>query len=159
MKNFFATAALLTIVCVSPAMSQLKKPDEPRMMFVSINVTDLDSSAVWYEKMLLLKTVDRSDYPALGYRQADLKNSSLHIELVEYDSAGMKLKDSESETGMKPAGIAKLGFTVKNFREWVGHLLMQDASFAGGITADRTTGKPAMTITDPDRNMIIILEE
>lgn len=159
MKQGIVLTVLAILINTGTALSQLKQPDEPKLLFASINVTDIDSSVAWYERILLLKTGDRSDYPSLGYRQANLKNPSIHIELIQYDSVLSRSSFAESYPGKEIPGITKLGFSVKNFREWVGHLLMQDANFSGGISADRITGKPVMTIRDPDGNTIMILEE
>lgn len=159
MKHAIALTVLMLLSHACTAFSQLKQPDEPGLMFASINVTDIDSSVAWYERILLLKTGDRSDYPSLGYRQANLKNGSVQIELIQHDSILSRSSVTESYPGKEIPGITKLGFSVKNFKEWVGHLLMQDASFSGGISADRITGKPVMTIRDPDGNMIMIFED
>lgn len=139
-------------------MSQVTD-DEPVMMFAGMNVTNLDSSAAWYERMLKLKTVDRADYPVLGYRQANLKGDKLQIELKEYDSAFASQEQNGSSDVKKLNGITAVGFSVRDFKEWVGHLLMQSARFTGGVTTDRTTGKPMMELADPDGNLIRIYEE
>ena len=150
---------IIALFLADDVFSQTKRLGEPKSFFFEVTVSDIDSSLAWYEKYLGLEFIERTDYPHLGYRQANIKSGLISVELIEPDSSVTEEIIRENFAGKKLQGFSKIGFTVPDFTNWMGSMLEKNVRIVGSIAADRITGKRVMIIADPDGNLIKIFEE
>lgn len=158
-NRFRILVLIFALLLVRDVSSQTKNLGEPKSFFFEVTVSDIDSSLAWYEKYLGLEFIERTDYPQLGYRQANIKSGLISIELIEPDSSVTEEIIRENFAGKKLQGFSKIGFTVPDFTNWMGFMLEKNVRIVGSTAADRITGKRVMIIADPDGNLIKIFEE
>jgi len=158
-NRFRILVLIIAMFLADDVFSQMQKHGEPKSFFFEVTVSDIDSSLAWYEKYLGLEFIERTDYPHLGYKQANLKSGLISIELIEPDSSVTEEIIREYFSGKKLQGFSKIGFTVPDFTNWMGSMLEKNVRIVGSIAADRITGKRVLIIADPDGNLIQIFEE
>lgn len=146
---------LITIIGKAGSIAQKAEP-----YFGAVIVNNIDSSVSWYAKVLDLETQNRTDSPERGFRQANLSNEKLLIELIELEgslSPQTVLENYPSKTSIK--GIMKIGFKVDNIDTIYNNFKAMKLMFRGGMVTDPLTGKKMFIILDPDGNYIQFFEK
>ena len=139
--------------------TQQKNIPELEAYFSALIVEDIDSSLMWYTKMLGFKITDKRELPEIGLKQSNLEHGNAQIELIELNSA-LKPKevipDHNSKTRL--IGLFKIGFLVSEFDKLIDHLKENNVKFHGTVVINEATGKRMVIIKDPDENRIQIFE-
>ncbi|GAA4272721.1 VOC family protein [Aquimarina gracilis] len=128
--------------------------------FFAVIVEDIEQSINWYSEILGFEILNKVDLPERNLKQANLKRSSILIELIELGSAVSHkklLKNFPKKTKIK--GFFKFGFFVPEFEKWIDFLKKSNVEFNGDIVTDHLTGKKMLIIKDPDGNRIQIFEK
>lgn len=144
----------------SATYSQTESIPEIDPYFSAIIVTDLESSVSWYSMVLGFNVTDQFESKERGFKIANLKRSSMAIELLEIKNAVHPesiIPDYSSKT--KIVGFFKIGYRVADFEGMVDHLMKKDVEFYGNIVKGPNTGKRMVIITDPDGHRIQIFEK
>ncbi|MCD2258135.1 VOC family protein [Psychroserpens luteolus] len=151
---------VLSLILMS-VTSHAQQEDIPELKahFSAIIVTEIDSSIVWYTKMLGFEIINKREFAEAGFKQSNLKRGTILLELIELDSALEPKKviaNYSSKTRM--TGLFKIGFLVSDFDRLIQHLKENNAKFHGNIVVDEKTGKRMVIIKDPDENRIQLFE-
>lgn len=152
MKQLFTGILMLLARMI---YGQEKKP-----FFSAVVVRNIDTSIAWYSKVLELKLRNRTDAPERGFRQANLINEYMLIELIQVDSsldADRILEKHPPKTRIR--GYMKIGFVVKDIEGLYEQLKKQNIIFTGRMVTDRINNKKTFLINDPDDNLVQFFEQ
>jgi catechol 2,3-dioxygenase-like lactoylglutathione lyase family enzyme len=156
------TAILATAVLASLTISAAGKNDssglDPQPYFSAVVVSDLDSSAAWYQSALGLTARRRMSEPERGFRILELESRKLFVELIENKSslAPKHLLAGKPE-GTLIQGFFKIGFKVSHMDACINHLRGLNIPL-GQIYEDSASQKRNFLIHDPDGNLIQFFE-
>ncbi|MEP1601213.1 VOC family protein [Ekhidna sp.] len=156
---------LLTIMLLScvPYLNYCQEVSdlELKALFTAVIVENMDTSIVWYSKILGFEVLNKIDMmEERGFKQSNLKKGETLLELIELSRAvnpQEAIPDYNSKTRLQ--GFFKIGFRVINFQSWMDHFNNSKIDFYGGIVNDPISGKQMVIITDPDGNRIQIFEK
>ena len=163
MKNYKMKHTFIAfILSVAPFLSTAQNDSLPGLeaYFTAIIVQDMDISIDWYTSVLGFDVLNNMASAERGFKQANLTNGSVLLELIELKSAVSStelLADYPPKTRM--TGFFKFGFAVSNFDDWIDHLIQKEVDFYGDVVEDPISGKRMVIITDPDGNRIQIFEK
>jgi catechol 2,3-dioxygenase-like lactoylglutathione lyase family enzyme len=133
--------------------------DSIKSFFSAVYVTDIERSIEWYSKVLDLKLRNRFDSKERGFKQVNLVNDNILIELVEIDKTIIKdtvLARYPGRTVM--AGFYKTGFRVGNIDTFHKKLEGLKVNFYGNIVNDPVDQKQTFLVKDPDNNILQFFE-
>ncbi|HMU47661.1 MAG TPA: VOC family protein [Chitinophagaceae bacterium] len=128
--------------------------------FGAIIVNNIDSSVLWYSTVLNLKVENRTGSPEKGFRQANLSNGKLLIELIELEGSISPQKILEEKSPKaRLRGIMKIGFKADNIDSMYNNFKEKKLTFRGNMVTDPLTGKRMFLLPDPDGNYIQFFEK
>lgn len=158
MKNILIGTFIL--FCFRPSYGQINNLPEIEHYFSAIIVKDIDESVLWYTEILKYQLVDNKEYPKMGFKQANLKNATGTLELLEIDAAydPAEIIPNYGHKS-KTLGLFKLGFKVANFDQWIEHLTQSKVEFHGSVVKNVASGTRMFIIKDPDGNRIQFFEK
>ena len=110
--------------------------------------------------MFNLESHNRVDNSERGFRQANLRNEQMLIELVELQemiTPGEVLKTISPKAQI--TGVYKIGFTVDDIDSWHDQLEKFNVEFYGNIVTDVVSGKKTFLIKDPEGNTLQFFEK
>jgi len=124
--------------------------------FSAVIVSDIDSSAAWYQSVLGLKVKNRINEPESGFKIVILESSYLLIELIEDKSSLEQKKILENKPeGTHVQGFFKIGFKVSNIDVCIDHL--KNLKILVEHVYKESSNKRNFLINDPDGNFIQFL--
>ncbi len=139
--------------CQSPELSN------PKPFFISISISNIDTSIQWYHNNLGMTVKNRIDSRERGFKQANLERFQMQIELVELDSSISRHEEIlKAFGGRSIQGFTKFGFTVIDFNNWYSFFSEKKVKFVGSIIKNESTGKRMFLVSDPDGNLIQVFE-
>lgn len=132
----------------------------PKAYFSALIVSDLDTALNWYTEVLGFSILNQVNMQERGFRQANLKNSNILIELLEINTSVSK-NDITTQFGQRARvdGFFKFGFEVEDFDRWLKHLEEKGASFHGKVVEDPNSSKKMILVLDPDGNRLQFFEQ
>lgn len=155
MRNLFFVLLFCLIVGRKDNIAQKVEP-----YFGAIIVNNIDSSVSWYSTVLDLKVENRTNSPERGFRQANLSNGKLLIELIELEGSISPQKILEEKSSKaRLNGIMKIGFKVDSMDSVYNNFKKLKLMFRGDIVKDSVTGKKMFILVDPDGNYIQFFEK
>jgi catechol 2,3-dioxygenase-like lactoylglutathione lyase family enzyme len=149
------TCAILVAAILVTSVSFSQSP-----YFHALRVKDIDASITWYCEVLGLNQYNRVDSKERGFKQVNLQNEFMLIELVELvemvtpDEA---LKAFAQKT--KLAGIHKVRFLVDEIEVFHNKLEKLGVEFYGNIVKDVVSGNSTFLVKDPDGNILQFFEK
>lgn len=153
---------VLSLLIVLPVTScaQVNTLPDPKPSFAAIIVSNMKNSIEWYSEKLGFKVLNQMESEERGFKQANLKRGSAHIELIALrNSIAPKDILAEKPKGTRISGYFKFGFLVQAFDDWVDALTRSNVEFHGRVVKDDISGKRMLIIKDPDGNRIQLFEE
>ncbi len=156
----YLLALSLLIVLPATSCAQVHTLPDPKPSFAAIIVSNMKNSIEWYSEKLGFKVINQTESEERGFKQANLKRGSVHMELIALHNSitpGDIL--AKKPRGTKINGYFKFGFSVQAFDDWVEFLTKADYEFHGRVVKDNTSGKRMLIIKDPDGNRIQLFEE
>ena len=128
--------------------------------FTAVLVKNIDTSIAWYTSVLNLKVQNKMESAERGFRQANLSNGKLLIELIELKNSITpdKLLENQNEKPMI-TGLFKTGFKVTDIESLFNNLRKKEVTFRGSLVTDQQTGKKMFIILDPDKNYLQFFEK
>lgn len=150
-------ACAIFFLTVSVGFGQEDKVTALQPSFAAIIVSDMEVSIQWYSEKFDMKIINQVDLPELGLKQANLGSELFKLELIELKGSIDPLKGTEGN--IRVQGFFKIGFTVEDFDQWIGHLESQQAQFKGQAVADPVSRKRTILVLDPDGNRIQLFEK
>lgn len=140
--------------------AQQKEIPELEAHFSALIVKNMDSSLVWYSKVLGFKKINQRDFPDSGLKQANLSRGNALIELIELRTAlSPEQLDANYTPKTRLVGFFKIGFLVAEFDKFLDHLEQNNVVFHGKVVLDQASGKRMLIVKDPDGNRIQIFEK
>ena len=159
MKYLFFVICLLSTTHIE-LRSQTNEKQKVTPYFAALVVSNIDSAIHWYTHYLPLKLRNRVDNPQRGFKQANVENEDILIELVELKSSVMHDDAVKSlPQGTRVVGFDKLGFWVADFDACYKEMQSKNARFLGRVVADQVSGKRMFIVTDPDGNLVQFFEK
>jgi catechol 2,3-dioxygenase-like lactoylglutathione lyase family enzyme len=158
MKTSILVTAVLASLTFSAAGENDSSALDPQPYFSAVVVSDLDSSAAWYQSALGLAVRRRMSEPERGFRILELESPRLFVELIENKSSLVpkRLLAGKPE-GTLIQGFFKIGFKVSNMDACINHLRSLNIAL-GQIYKDSASKKRNFLIHDPDGNLIQFFE-
>lgn len=153
---------LISIVVLLFSTSVFAQPkvslDNPKASFVSIIVSNIDSSVKWYQGTFGMTLKSRGGEK--GNRYANLERSRWQVELLEVENSVSpeKIQKKFDDKTIRLQGIARFGIRVREFDAWTNFLKSRKIAFIGDPATD-ANGKRLISIKDPDGNIIQVAEE
>lgn len=139
--------------------SQKGSLSDPEPYFAALIVENIDRSIGWYADNLGFELLNKKEFAAAGFKQANLKRGYALLELIELASsisAKTAIPDYTNKTRVQ--GIFKVGYKVADFDAWLSHLTESEVEFHGDVVVDELSGKRMVILKDPDGNRIQIFE-
>ncbi len=147
--------------CISlVGYSQEIKLSPPEASFSALIVTDMKTSAQWYQEVLGFHILNETENAERGFSIKNLKHGEVHLELIEIRgtiSPSALLEDQPK--GSRLAGFFKFGMKVSGFDAWMSHLQSKEANFHGDVVTDPVSEKRMVIVKDPDGNRIQLFEK
>lgn len=152
---------IFILIVLSTALNNSKiKAQEVEPYFGAVLVKNIDTSIEWYKTVLNLKVENKMESAEGGFRQANLSNGKLLIELIELKNSITLEKLLENQSGQPMiTGLFKFGFKVSDIETLFNELKMINVKFRGGLVSDIQTGKKMFIILDPDNNYLQFFEK
>ena len=124
--------------------------------FSAVIVKNIDSSVIWYQSVLGLKTRFLPGMPQ-GIRVAILESPQIVIEMIENSAwpDPKKLLEGKPE-GTRIQGYFKIGFKITSMDNFLEHLKKHNVSVPRIYKDD--SGKRNFLVEDPDKNLVQFFE-
>ena len=135
---------------------RISSPVQVNPFFSALIVSDIDAAIHWYTDVFSLKLHNKTENRERGFKQANMGNDDMLIELVELKSSRSR-KEVEQQ-GSRVAGYYKLGFAVSDFDAWHQKLKVKGVEFFGRTVTDVVSGKRTFLVKDVDGNTIQFFE-
>jgi hypothetical protein len=116
-------------------------------VFATVTVANLDSSSAWYERHLGTKQLSYSRARSGIAENAVVGNDYLLVELIHFTA---KAPSDTSLVATRDIGLKKFGVWVsaQTFRQVLGHLQKEKATFVGGVFTDDKIGAMSFIVRD-----------
>jgi len=130
---------------------------------VAIQVSNIDSSALWYQNILGFTLVDKKEFTDYNLKIAMLKKNAFEIELVERKNSISReslLKNYPKESEIQ--GFSKLTFTTNNIDSADMHLRKNGVKYLFNLQKSNIPNKENqkwLIVSDPDGNWIQLVSE
>jgi hypothetical protein len=120
----------------------------------------MDTSISWYNEHLDFEVINQIESVERGFRQANLQNDQMTLELIELKSALSAMSVIPNYSAKtKLQGFFKIGYSIDDFDRTISNLETGKVNFQGSVVTDPNTRKKTVIILDPDKNRIQLIEQ